>query len=255
MDINFLQHSDEKCIFVIEGISPAIANTIRRLVIDEVPALAIDTVTVNKNSSAMYDEMLAHRLGLIPLITDLKSYARKEECKCEGKGCASCQLVLSLKAEGPATVYSEEIKSKDKAVKPVYGKMPVTKLAKGQEVDVACIAVLGSGKQHAKFSPGLIFYQGVPEFSVESGSKVPVCDIHKSLVSGSKAMKSSDKDRCMLCFDYDRKGITSIPSKESFMFTLESWGQLTCKEILHAAVDAMESKLDSFDKQLKKLKF
>ncbi|MEK6812779.1 MAG: DNA-directed RNA polymerase subunit D [Nanoarchaeota archaeon] len=255
MDVQFLSQSDDKCNLVIKGINPALANTIRRLVIDEVPTLTIDTVTLNQNSSAMYDEMLVHRLGLIPLITDLKSYVKKEDCKCEGKGCASCQLVMSLKAEGPATVYSGEIKSKDKAIKPVYDKMPLVKLLKGQEVDISCIAVLGPGKLHAKFSPGLMFYQGVPAFAIESGVKVPVCEMHKSLVPATKSMKASEKERCMLCFDYDKEGVTSIPSKEDFLFTLESWGQLTCKEILNAAMDSMETKLDQFDKQLKKLKF
>ncbi len=254
MDVQFLEQSDNKSIFVVKGVSPAVANTVRRLVIDEVPTLAMDLITITDNGSAMFDEMLAHRLGLIPLTTDLKSYSRKEECKCEGKGCASCQLTLSLKADGPCTVYASDIKSKDKAVQPVHPKTPIVKLLKNQSVALSAIAVLDVGREHAKFSPGVIWYQGVPEFTVEAGSKVPVCAIHKSLVDMKKSMSSSSKDRCLLCCDYERDGVKVSSSKENFMFTLESFGQLSCKEILQSAMDAMEAKLDIFDKQLKKLK-
>ncbi|MDO8556137.1 MAG: DNA-directed RNA polymerase subunit D [Nanoarchaeota archaeon] len=254
MDVQFLEQSDNLSIFILKGASPTIANTIRRLVLDEVPNLAMDSITINDNGSAMFDEMLAHRLGLVPLTTDLKSYSKQEECKCEGKGCASCQVTLSLKATGPCTVYAGDLKSKDKAIQPVHPKTPLVKLLKNQSVELSAVAILGVGKVHTKFSPGLMWYQGVPEFSVEAGAKVPVCSIHKSLVPAAKAVTSSDAKKCLLCFDYDIEGITSVPSKVDFLFTLESWGQLSCKEILQTAMDAMDTKVDQFEKQVKKLK-
>ena len=86
MNIKVLSKDQQKVTFILEGINPVIANTIRRYVINYVPTMAVEEVTFQKNSSALYDEMLAHRLGLIPLESDLKSYNLPEECKCGGKG-------------------------------------------------------------------------------------------------------------------------------------------------------------------------
>jgi len=67
MEIKILNKSQNKLVFAINGINPALANTLRRLMIGEVPILAIDTVEFNKNSSALYDEFIAHRLGLMQM--------------------------------------------------------------------------------------------------------------------------------------------------------------------------------------------
>ena len=122
MDIKVLKKEKELVIFQLNGINPAIANTIRRFVMNHVPTLAIEDVRIKKNSSALYDEMFAHRLGLVPLVTDLKTYKTKDECSCKGKGCAKCELVLSLKSKGPGTVYSSELQSKDPKVKAILEK-------------------------------------------------------------------------------------------------------------------------------------
>ena len=112
--------------------------------------------------------MIAHRLGLLSLTTDLKSYNLTKKCKCKGEGCARCQLKLTLKAKGPATVYASEIKSKDAAVKPVFPKTPIVKLLKGQDLELEATAVLGTGKEHMKWSPGLVYYKYKP--SIEIGN-------------------------------------------------------------------------------------
>ena len=85
----------------LKGVTPAIANTIRRCSLDLVPTMAIREVEFTKNSSVLYDEMIAHRLGLLVLSTDLKSYTVPAECSCEGVGCSKCTLKLTLKAKGP----------------------------------------------------------------------------------------------------------------------------------------------------------
>ena len=96
MEIELLNQNKEKLSLLIKEVNPTLINTFRRLIIDEVPVMAIREVEFVNNSSALYDEMLSHRLGLIPLKTDLKSYNLQEECKCDGKGCARCQTTLTL---------------------------------------------------------------------------------------------------------------------------------------------------------------
>src|SRR3989338_5724411 len=131
MEIRVLSNNKEegKISFIIKDTTPAFANTLRRIMIEEVPTMAIEDVEFSKNNSILYDEMVAHRLGLVPLKTDLKSYNLPEKCKCNGEGCARCQLKFELKAiKGAGTVYASELKSKDPAVKPFYPKMPIVKL-------------------------------------------------------------------------------------------------------------------------------
>ena len=120
-----LDKKQDKLSFILRNANPAFANAIRRNAIEEVPVMAIEDVEFRNNSSVIYDEIIAHRLGLIPLTTDLKSYNLPDKCKCNGNGCAQCQLKLILKAHSQGTVYSSEIKSTDPKAKPVYSKIPI----------------------------------------------------------------------------------------------------------------------------------
>ena len=97
MDIKQLYKQGNKLILLIKGTDPAFVNTLRRIMVSELPTMAIRRVTFVKNNSALFDEILAHRLGLLPLITDLSTYELSEKCSCKGAGCAKCQLVITLK--------------------------------------------------------------------------------------------------------------------------------------------------------------
>ena len=92
IEVRFLDQDKEKnkLSFVLINSTPSFANAIRRAIVEEVPTMAIEEVEFRKNNSILYDEIIAHRLGLLPLTTDLKSYTISSECKCEGKGCARC---------------------------------------------------------------------------------------------------------------------------------------------------------------------
>lgn len=194
-----------KLTFSLSGVDTAYANTLRRIMGFEVPVMAIEDIEFRKNDSILYDELLAHRIGLIPLTTDLKSYNIMNECKCKGAGCASCTVKLTLKAKGPCTVYASDIKTKDPAIKPVYGDAPIVKLLENQELELEATAILGLGKEHSKWCPGLVFYR-MPD-----------------------------------------------PDKDEFIFTIESWGQLTPKEIVIKAIDVYDKELEEFSELLKTL--
>ena len=109
MKVQVLDEKDNELVFMIEGINNAIANTIRRTIVSEVPTLAVDEVNFVKNQTALYDEILAHRIGLMPIKTDLKAYSLKDGTSTK----ATTELKLTLKAKGPKTVYSGDFKSKD----------------------------------------------------------------------------------------------------------------------------------------------
>ena len=162
--VSVLKKDSNKVYFLMKGVSEIIANSLRRTIIEEVPTMAIEDVNFIKNGSALYDEIMALRLGLIPLKTDLKSYDLMSDCKCQGKGCSKCQLHFKLKTVGPKNVYAEDLVCNDPKVKPIYPKMLICKLLKGQKLDLEAVAVLGSGREHAKWVPGLVYYADKDEF-------------------------------------------------------------------------------------------
>ncbi|MBW2964841.1 DNA-directed RNA polymerase subunit D [Candidatus Woesearchaeota archaeon] len=239
--------------FLVKGATPAFANMLRKSIIDDVPTMAIEDVEIRKNSSVLYDEMIAHRLGLVPLVTDLSAYNLPEDCTCKGEGCSKCQLQLSLKAKGPGFVYASEMKSKDPKVVPVYPKMPIVKLIKGQTLELEATAVLGKGKEHSKWTPALAFYKYKPVIDIKKGVKDPKavadsCPVdvysvkNKELVINDDAMNKCHL--CGACADVDPEHIKLNESDKDFIFTVESWGQLAPAEIVSTAVELMKKKCD-----------
>jgi DNA-directed RNA polymerase alpha subunit len=153
--MKLIKKNDNQIIFEAE-ISDSLANAVRRYVL-EIPTLAIDEIEVFKNGSALYDEMIAHRLGLVPLKMS-KSLSEKNTPK----------MKLSVKKEG--AVYAENLKGGPEIV---YPKTPITVLEKDQEIEVLAQTKVGKGKEHSKFSPGAIFYRGADDSKreqEESGS-------------------------------------------------------------------------------------
>ena len=259
MNIEFLSEDKKtgKVTFMLKGATPALANVMRRAMIESVPTMAIDTVEFQKNSSVLYDEILAHRLGLIPIKTDLKGYNLPEKCKCKGEGCARCTLKLTLKAKGPCIVYASEIKSKDPKVKPVYGDTPIVTLLKGQELELEATAKLGQGKEHVKWSPGLVWYTYESIITVNNDStkiaackdKLPPQIFDKSGKIDKKLITGNLVDACEgVCPEV----IKIEHNSENFLFNIEPWGQLEPKDIATAAADMLLESLKEFDEQLSK---
>src|SRR3989338_3563457 len=150
MEITVLTTSKDKneMSFLLKGSTPAFVNTVRRLVMAKVPVMAIHEVEFRKNNSTLYDEVLAHRLGLVPLKTDLKSYEVAETPEDLEK--SKCHVKLTLQTKGPCVVYASDLKSKDPKIVPVYPKMIIAKLLEGQELELEATAILGYGKDHIK---------------------------------------------------------------------------------------------------------
>ncbi len=154
MDIKLLSKEQETLRFVLSDVSPAFANALRRIMISEVPVMAIDDVMILENNSVMYDEILAHRLGLVPVTTD-GSYNLPEECTCKSElGCEKCRASFSLETEASEpieVVYSSQLKPENPDVKPVSDKIPIVKLTAGQRIKLEAYARLGRGNVHAKW--------------------------------------------------------------------------------------------------------
>jgi DNA-directed RNA polymerase subunit D len=261
MEVKVLSHDNKtgKLTFLLSGASPAFANMLRKTIIDEVPTMAIEDVEFRKNSSILYDEIVAHRLGLIPLKTDLKSYMVKDECKCGGEGCNRCQLKLILKQKTGCTVYASDIESKDPKVIPVYPGTPIVKLGKGQNLEFEATAILGRGKEHVKWSPGLAFYKYKPVIEIKNikdhKAVVESCPVNVFELKNKKATVNAKNElRCHLCGNCAETdaGVKLNEKNDEFIFTIEPWGQLSAKEMVDEAMNIFKAKIDEFAKQLKK---
>lgn len=252
----------DKMSFELSSVDIGYVNALRRLFMNEVPVMAIEDVELRKNDSGLYDEIIAHRLGLIPFKTDLKTYNLPAECKCKGKGCARCELKMTLKAKGPITVYAGDIKVNDPKIKPVYPKIPIVKLLEGQQLELEATAVLGIGKVHAKWSPCLAYYKEIVDIKVDKqpDNKEEITeqcpkDIFKVRNDKLELVKDKVNDciLCNACVDLSSGKIRVNPSN-SYMIIIESWGQLELKEIVKAAINAYNNQLDEFTDLLAKAK-
>ncbi len=261
MELRVLEQEkgENKLSFMVKDTTPSFVNALRRIMLEEVPTMAIEEVSISKNNSILYDEMIAHRLGLLPLTTDLKSYEQADDLADMEKLSAKNYVTLVLSAKGPGIVYASELKSKDPAVKPVYPKMPIVKLLKGQALELEAKAVLGNGRMHTKWSPCLAYYKQKPNVeigNVDNPEKI-VEATHGNIVEIKNGKLEVIKDNL---FKYDMAGVLEEASEgkikvtydNDFIFHVESWGQLSCKEILNEALDIYNQNYDDFVSALKK---
>jgi len=181
MEIKILQKEENFITFIIKGIDVALANALRRAIISEVPVMAIEKVVFEENSSVMPDEILAHRLGLIPLKTPLNSYLFPDECDCNGKDCAKCTALFTMDVKGPKMVTSKNLIPKDINVVPIYNNIPIVKIEKDQEIKLEAKACLGKATEHAKWQAGLASYEILNDdqfkFFVESFGNYSAIDL------------------------------------------------------------------------------
>ena len=155
--LEIISKDDQKIAVKLKGIPLQYANALRRVCLNGVPVFAIDTVDIVMNSSVLPDEGLAHRLGLIPITTDLARFNEPSKCDCQSEtGCSNCKVMLVLdsgeESDVTRTILSSELSSEDDSIKPVSDKIPIVHLAPGQRIKIECYARLGRGTDHAKWN-------------------------------------------------------------------------------------------------------
>lgn len=256
MEITIIRRQENIVHFLAEGLDVAFANALRRTMLTRLPAMAIDEVLVLENTSVMFDEMLSHRMGLVPLVTDLESYNLPEECDCEGKGCSLCQCTLTLEkhaGEEEVVIYSRDLSSQDPKVVPALGEIPLVKLAPNQRLIIEAYARLGKGVENAKFQPvSTVSYKYVPIVEVnkdkcnQCGDCVKVCPKNILLVEGDTiaTQNTLDCSLCEACVEVCEPGAITIDSKKnSFLFKVESTGALTPEEIVEKSAEILKERI------------
>lgn len=252
MKIQIVDRSNAEIKFLVEDIQPPFANELRRIMMGEIPTMAIEFVDFVKNDSALNDEIIANRLGQVPLKFDKKGYNMTKDCKCEGKGCSLCQVKLTLKKKGPGMVYSGDLKSKAKDVVPVFDKIPIVELFDDQEIEFEAVTTLGLGKEHSKWQGAVVGYTN--QFVAKSkASEMKLCGNHLFHVKDVKGIKIQPVD-CVLCKSLNENGEEFKLIDASFVFDVETASGLDVEDIVLDSAEILEEKIKEFDKAVKKLK-
>lgn len=253
LKLKLLSKNNNKISFLIKGITPSYSNALRRIILTEVPVMAVEEVEFRKNSSALYDEMVAYRLGLLSLKTDLKSYELPESQADIDERKAKCTVQFTLKQKGPKTVYAEALKTADPKIKPVHPKTPIVKLLKDQEIELVATAILGKGQDHVKWSPCHVWFTNNHKLSI---NKNPDLDQYKKMyppqIFDGKGKISESlilENQLVDAVAHINEDIVKVEYRDDeHIFVIESWGQLSVDEILKTALDIFNDKLNELNK-------
>lgn len=275
--------SKEKMKFTLSGVDSSIANSLRRTMIAEVPTMAIDLVQIQINTSSLHDEFIAHRLGLIPLVSEnIDDYEFPRNCKCSGH-CQYCAVQFRLKVKnsegGVLDVTSMDLRRVSQSaneVRPadIDGPILLLKLKKNQEIDITCNARKGIGKEHAKWSPvATCSFKYTPEIILNTPKIEILMDLKdkQDFVNSCPAkvfnlnednIEIVKPNKCMFCDECVRKGESMITKssiailnslenivrinqiKDKFVFKVESSGALKPESILMKAFTLLCTKLE-----------
>ena len=146
MSLEITNANEEKVSVKIKGVPLQYANALRRICLNGVPIYAVESVDVLENSSVLADEGVAHRVGLIPLKTDLESSKADNE---------NDKIMLTLDSgisDETRTILSGDLKSQDNNVVPTSSDIPIVTLAPGQSIKFEAYARLGKGTEHARWN-------------------------------------------------------------------------------------------------------
>lgn len=246
--------NDQEIKFILKNTDLALANSLRRVAIAEVSTLAIDSVHVEKNTSFLHDEFLAHRLGLIPLNSELaENFQYFRDCTCEA-GCKDCQVEFTLDVRcdpdynGTLDVTTADLHSSHEKVFPVIGQQSeaevvfpilICKLRSGQHLKLKAYAKRGFGKEHAKWIPTTtVTFEYDPDNVLR----------HTFLERPDEWPKS---EHSTLPEDVHQGDFDINAKADTFYFALESTGVLKPQDICTSAMEVLIAKLRFLQENLR----
>ena len=241
-EVEFIEPGERSARFLVRGVSPAVANGIRRAMVADVPTFSIDTVRFVENSSVMFDEMIGLRLGLVPLTTPLDDFEEGDI------------VTLALDVEGPATAYSGDLESADSMVQPADDNVPIIELKDGQHLELEADAVLDSGKSHAKHQGGVsVGYRHLQRVEVV-GDAGEFEEQESNILRGvieEAAAEHADADATdgdlVATDEFDNDLTNRYPGKEvevhdvpdAFVFHVETDGSFSVEELVLRAAETL----------------
>ena len=266
MDIEILEMAERKCKFILKNSTPAMANALRRTMLSDIPKMAIDKVEFHlgpidvngkefESITPLFDEIIAHRLGMVPVPTDLNTFTFQDKCVCGGEGCPNCTILYSLNKHGPCTVLSgdlEPLGSPDLRVKDE--EIPIVELADGQSVLIYAHAVMGTARQHVKWQVANgVGYKYMPTLEIvkdvsEPSLVIEKCPKHVFAMEGGKLVIRNliDCITCRKCEEVSNGEIKVGAVDTDFVFKFETDGSLTAEQVLSKAAEVLSQNAKEF---------
>jgi DNA-directed RNA polymerase subunit D len=248
-EVEFIERTDRRARFVARGLTPAFANGIRRAMVADVPTFSIDDVRFVENSSVMFDEMIALRLGLVPLTTPLDDFEIGDT------------VTLALDVEGPGTAYSGDIETSDSLVRPADENIPIIDLKENsggdvQRIELEADAVLETGKSHAKQQGGVaVGYRHLQRVEVigddpdaEFDEQEP--NILRGVIEEDGELLPTEEFDNDLTNRYPGKKVEVHDVPGAFVFHVETDGSVTVEELVTRAVDSIESRAAELEQKV-----
>eukprot|EP01111_Echinosteliopsis_oligospora_P001486 TRINITY_DN1223_c0_g1_i1.p1 TRINITY_DN1223_c0_g1~~TRINITY_DN1223_c0_g1_i1.p1 ORF type:complete len:367 (+),score=91.09 TRINITY_DN1223_c0_g1_i1:109-1209(+) len=291
--INMISCDAERLVFDMIGVDAPIANALRRILIAEVPTMAIEKVYIYNNTSIMQDEVLAHRIGLVPIKADPRKFNFKDKTKPEAftpedtivfKLHVKCTKNPDPKDDTPEekyinhSVYSKDlvwVPQEDQAsqfgeIAPVDGSILLMRLRPGQEIHLEAYCEKGEGRDHAKFSPVCTAsYRLLPEINFKDDVKgaeaeelVQVCPMKvfdiEDLGKGQTRAVVARPRNCTMCRECIRPAkfnekIQLARVKNHFIFSIESTGALPPRELFRESIKLLMKKCETIEQHLDRL--
>ncbi|MEF8818460.1 MAG: DNA-directed RNA polymerase subunit D [Haloferacaceae archaeon] len=245
-EVEFVERDERSARFLVRGLTPALANGVRRAMVADVPTFSIDGLRVVENSSVMFDEMIGLRLGLVPLTTPLDDFEVGDT------------VTLALDVEGPATAYSGDIQTSDDMVRPADDDVPIIQLKENQRLELEAEAVLESGKAHAKQQGGVaVGYRHLQrtdvvgdrdEFGDDDGPQIVRGVIEEGAPEAADADAAEGDLVLADAFGNDLRErypgkeveVTDVPG--AFVFHVESDGSFSVEELVLRAAESIGSR-------------
>ena len=280
MEIEIAKSTPDNLIFELNNVDVSFANALRRIMLADVQTMAIEYVNIEANDSVIHDEVLAHRLGLIPIRADPNDF---EPCTTRsdlvhGKNCI--ELVLDVtarkkaaKPDGSVIVTTKDFRAittttsksttissssddddEDEANFMIHQDIVIAKLKPGQRIKLRCFAIRGTGGDHIKWSPVCTAsYRATPSVRVkESITGSDAEEIKKSCPKNVFDIEDgtlivANMRSCSVCRECVRlpQGKEKIELgrvKDSFCFSVETTGALSPEEIVRRAALVLKEK-------------
>ena len=283
-DIEIKSKTDEELIFDIKGIDPTVANTLRRIMIAEIPTMAIETVIINQNTSIIPDEVFAHRLGLVPIMADAEDFIEKNpDDDFNDKNSMKFSLNIKCYTDKNGKLINENIYSKDLIFIPqgeqekkyynsktkkysiglVHDDILLNKLASGMEIDLECYCVKGIGRTHAKWSPVCTaYYKLINKINIlkeingnDAEELKQLCPKGVFIVNKKGNAEVGNVRECTSCRECIRqekfKNLIELGKiADHYEFHIESVGMYKPESIFFRAIDVLKKKINTWHELL-----
>ena len=234
-DVTVVERDDRSARFVVRDVTPAFANGLRRAMIADVPTMAIDTVQFIENSSVMFDEQLALRLGLVPLTSPPPEEFTDD-----------ATVTLSIDVEGPGVATSGDLESSEALVEPADENIPIIELKEDQRLEAEAEAIMETGRSHAKHQGGVAVgyrhLQRVVDGEDLAEFEEPEARIVRGVIEDDGELIPTSEFDHDLTERYPDRAVDVEDVENAFVFHVETDGSFSVEELVTRAADTIDER-------------